>query len=55
MMIHPNSQVEGPELDSALERLSYHQRGNFLIVFKKNKFNRKILFKYYKGKISQVL
>jgi Tfp pilus assembly ATPase PilU len=31
MMVHPNSQVKGPELDSTLERLIYHRRGNFLI------------------------
>jgi hypothetical protein len=31
MIVHPNSQVKGPELDSTLERLIYHRRGNFLI------------------------
>jgi len=31
MMIHPNSQVKGPKLDSTLERLLYHRRGNFLV------------------------
>jgi len=36
MMAHPNSQVKGPKLDSALERLLYRRRGNFLIRKSKN-------------------
>jgi hypothetical protein len=42
MMVHPNSQVKGPKLDSTLERLLYHRRGNFLILIIFNKFSQKI-------------
>ena len=54
MMVHPNSQVKGPELDSTLERLIYHRRGNFLNHFYTINSGQKFFTKDVLGKISQV-
>jgi len=54
MMVHPNSQVKGPELDSTLERLIYHRRGNFFNNLCLKKSCQNIFTKDVLEKISQV-
>jgi hypothetical protein len=50
MMLHQNSQVKGPKLDSTLERLLHHRRGNFLV---QNIFTRNFSASYDSYKIFQ--